>query len=137
MPTFGWLDEASFVPRPGRVDSRRSVPASFFPGALLACITVAWTAVVLVACASDGALPHPDLTPVWREFVALPEQRALAIAGDPERDRWVAGASGGHATRDRAEAEALLQCQMRRRARRLQDECVLYAVGDEIVWRGR
>ena len=47
------------------------------------------------------------------------------------------GASGGHATRDDAEAEALSQCRMRRAMHRMQAECVLYAVGDEIVWRGR
>jgi hypothetical protein len=49
----------------------------------------------------------------------------------------VTGASGGHATREQAEAEALAQCRLRRAARRLQAACVLYAVQDEIVWRGR
>jgi hypothetical protein len=61
----------------------------------------------------------------------------MAIAGDPGRDRWVTGASGGHATRQEAEDEALLQCRMRRAARRIQADCVIYAVGEEIVWRGR
>ena len=93
--------------------------------------------LLLLACASEGALPHPDLAPVWRDFLALPAERALAIAGDPRRDRWVTGASGGHDTRDGAEAEALSQCRMRRGMRRMQAACVLYAVGDEIVWRGR
>jgi hypothetical protein len=94
-------------------------------------------AVLLLACASDGASPHPDFAPVWRDFLALPAQRALAIAGDPGRDRWVSAASGGHATQDGAEAEALSQCRIRRGMRRMQAACVLYAVGDEIVWRGR
>jgi hypothetical protein len=93
--------------------------------------------VLLLTCVSDRASPHPDLAPVWRDFLALPAERALAIAGDPRRDRWVTGASAGHATRDRAEAEALLECQRRRGMRRIQAACVLYAVGDEIVWRGR
>ncbi len=100
-------------------------------------IAVAGTALLLLACVSDGASPHPDLAPVWRDFIAMPAERALAIAGDPQRDRWVIGASGGHATRDRAEAEAIRQCRMRRGMRRMQAACVLYAVGDEIVWRGR
>ena len=47
------------------------------------------------------------------------------------------GATGGHATREQAEAEAIAQCKIRRAARRMQAACVLYAVGDEIVWRGR
>jgi len=98
---------------------------------------VAATALAMLACASQGASPHPDLARVWRDFLALPAQRALAIAGDPGRDRWVTGYSGGHATRDAAEAEALSECQTRRGINRIQAECVLYAVGDEIVWRGR
>ena len=123
--------------RPGRVDSRRSVPATFFSAAALGRqIAAAWTAALLLGCASGGAPPHPDLAPVWRDFLALPAERALAIAGDPRRDRWVAGYSGGHATRGQAEAEALLECRRRRAVRRLRAACALYAVGDEIVWRG-
>ncbi len=123
---------------PGRVDSRRSVPVSFFRGvALVRHFAVAGMALLLLACASDAALPHPDLAPVWRDFLELPENRALAIAGDPQRDRWVVGYTGGHATRGQAEAEALLRCRRRRGMRRMQAACVLYAVGDEIVWRGR
>jgi hypothetical protein len=97
---------------------------------------VAWAAVLLVACASAGPSPHPDLAATWRAYQALPAQRALAIAGDPTRDNWVTGASGGHALREQAEAEALAQCRVRRAARRMQAACVLYAVQDEIVWRG-
>ena len=48
----------------------------------------------------------------------------------------VSGASGGHASRSEAQANALAQCRVWRAARRLQDACVLYAVGDEIVWPG-
>lgn len=48
----------------------------------------------------------------------------------------MAGASGGHAGRSAAEADAMRQCRVRRRARRIQAACLLYAVGDEIVWRG-
>jgi hypothetical protein len=100
-------------------------------------IAIGGTAVLLLACASDGASPHPDhLARVWRDFLALPAERALLIAGDPRRDRWVAGYSGGHATRGQAEAEALLECQRRRGMSRMQAACVLYAIGDEIVWRG-
>ncbi len=107
--------------------------ASAAPGTLLLLAIAVSTA--LLGCASDSARPHPDLAPVWRQFVALPAERALAIAGDPGRDSWVAGASGGHANRQEAEADALAQCRVKRALRRIQAECVLYAVGDEIVWR--
>jgi hypothetical protein len=94
-------------------------------------------AVLLPACASDRATPHASLASTWRDYLALPTERALAIAGDPRRVSWVAGASGGHATREQAETEALARCQQQRQLRRMRAECVLYAVGDEIVWRGR
>ncbi len=86
------------------------------------------------ACASGGVSPHPALTATWRDYRALPVERALAIAGDPRGDRWVVGASGGHGTPSEAEAGALGQCQSRRAARRMRAPCVLYAIGDEIVW---
>jgi hypothetical protein len=115
----------------------RPVPAVFFSGAAIGRgIAAAWTAALLLACASDQPSPHPDLAGVWRDFLSLPAERALAIAGDPRRDRWVTGASAGHATRDRAEAEALAKCRIQRGIHRMQAACVLYAVGDEIVWRG-
>jgi hypothetical protein len=98
---------------------------------------LAWTGAVALACASSGPSPHPALATAWRDYQALPEQRAIAIAGDPSQQLWVTGATGGHATREQAEAEAIAQCQIRRAARRMQAACVLYAVGDEIVWRGR
>jgi hypothetical protein len=63
----------------------------------------------------------------------MPDERALALAGDPEL-RWVAGASSGHASLQEAEQEALAECRRRRAQRRMQDPCRLYAVGDEIVW---
>lgn len=92
-------------------------------------------ALLLAACANQITSPHPDLAAAWQDFVALPAQRAMAIAGDPRRDRWVVGISGGHAARTEAEAEALNECRRMRGMRRMQAECVLYAVGDEIVWR--
>jgi hypothetical protein len=93
-------------------------------------------ALLLLACASGPGPLHPELARVWREFLALPEERALVVAGDPRRDRWVSGASGGHASPEEAEGEAFLECQRRRAERRLQEPCQLYAVGEEVVWAG-
>src|SRR5262245_32965332 len=85
--------------RPGLPGAgRRARPA---PTARLALHAVArWMALgsaaaMLLACASDARSPHPDLARVWRWYLTLPAERALAIAGDPRRDRWVIGASGG------------------------------------------
>jgi hypothetical protein len=90
-----------------------------------------------VACASEGPKPHPRLVEAWQGYQELPAERALAIAGDPRTNRWVTGASGGHPTSLEAQESALAHCAVRRGARRLQEACVLYAVGDAIVWRGR
>ena len=93
-------------------------------------------AIVLCAACTTRPSPHRELASIWRDYRALPEQRALAIAGEFRHDRWVAGASGGHALSDEAEAGALRECQRRRVQRRMQAACRVYAVGDEVVWPG-
>ncbi len=100
-------------------------------------LLLAGLACAQLACASSGPGPPAPLKRLWREYLELPDQRALAIAGDPETSRWVAGASGGHGSRDEAEQEALAECKRRRALRRMQAPCRLYAVGDEIVWEAR
>jgi len=125
---------------PGRVDFYRPTPAFLFSAAALVrhAALGGLVAVASLACVSTRPAPVPNLAPVWHKFSAMPSQRALAIAGDPTRgSRWVVGASSGMETRERAVAEALSECQVRRGVSRLQAECVLYAVGDEIVWRNR
>jgi hypothetical protein len=96
---------------------------------LLAC-----AALLSLACASEGSrAPHPGIAELWRDYRAMPHQRALVLAGDPDRV-WVGGASGGHASRSEAKESALAECMQRRAQRRLQAPCRVYAVGDEIVW---
>lgn len=46
------------------------------------------------------------------------------------------GASGGHDSLAGSEEAAVSACRTRRAARRLRTACVIYAVGDEIVWTG-
>ena len=101
----------------------------------LCCAAVVVAGALLASCSSYRVRPqHPHLAVAWRDYRALPDQRALAIAGDPREDRWVTGASGGHASQSGAERGALLECRRRRAARRMRAPCVLYALGDEIVW---
>ncbi len=69
----------------------------------------------------------------WRQYLELPDERALALAGDPDF-LWVAGAASSRATRRDAEQGALEACAVRRQKRRLQAPCRLYAVGEEVVW---
>ena len=93
--------------------------------------------MVAIGCAGSGRKPDPQLATVWRDYRALPEHRALAIAGDIQLGRWLAGSSGGHATAADAERAALQACARRRHELRAQAQCSLYAIGDEIVWQGR
>ena len=111
---------------------RASVPAACFW--LLPCLAVV-PLVVCVACASgERVLPHPSIERMWNDFIEMPGERALAIAGDPNRGYWVGAAAGGEASQAEAEESALARCRERRRARRMQEPCLLYAVGSHIVW---
>jgi hypothetical protein len=62
----------------------------------------------------------------------MPDEKAMALAGEPD-NVWVAGAVGGRASREDAEAGALAQCRVRRQDRRMRAPCRLYATGDELV----
>lgn len=102
-----------------------------------AVLLVMLASLASIACTEGQAhRPHQGLERIFREFTSLPEERALAIAGNPN-GLWVAGAAGGEATRRAAEQRALAACASKRAAHRLQVPCVLYASGEEIVWRGR
>jgi hypothetical protein len=93
-------------------------------------------ALLVISCAADPSKPDPVLSEVWRDYGRLPDQRALAIAGNLRQDRFVAGLSGGHATIPEAEAAALRECGVRRLRARQQAACQIYAIGDRIVWPG-
>ena len=92
-----------------------------------------------VACETTNArsLPHPGIESesLWRQYLEIPLPRALAIAGDPERE-WVGGAAGGAgASQIQAKQSALAECRRLRLARRMQSPCRFYATGTQIVWK--
>jgi len=100
--------------------------------ALLACV-----ALLPLGCkTSVREGPHEGIASIWRDYLEMAPERALAIAGNPDR-HWLAAASGGHASRDEAEEAVLIECRARRAVRRMQAECRLYATGSEIVWKRR
>lgn len=97
---------------------------------------LAGAALLALACATNQPRrPDPSLAEVWRDYRKLPDYRALAIAGNFQKNRWVAGFSGGHETSAEAEAAALRECGVRRLRARAEAACQLYAIGDEIVWQ--
>jgi len=91
-------------------------------------------ALILCSCTTPiRSEPHAGLQRLWHDYRAMPDERALVLAGNPDRV-WVAGVSGGHESQREAEERALEICVTRRAARRLQAPCRLYASGDTIVW---
>ena len=94
-------------------------------------------ALLVIACAARPTVPDASLAEVWQEYSELPDRRALAVAGSLRHERWVAGASGGHATQAAAVESALRECRARRLRQRTPSACQVYAVGEEIVWPGR
>ena len=97
--------------------------------------TVVIVTLLAVGCAFSPPRdrPHRGIEALWRDFVALPRERALALAGDPD-GLWVAGAAGGEPSKAAAEESALKVCADKRAARRMQAPCRLYATGEKIVW---
>ena len=114
--------------RPGRI--LRSAPAFAF---LVACLSG-------LACSSwlGEAKPRVPATLelLWRDYQALPDQRALAVAGDLDTERWVAGLASGHRDRASAREAALAECLAQRRRQRMQSPCKIFSVGSKILWRG-
>jgi len=102
-----------------------------------ACGLCAVLLLLAAACAGGPRKPpHRELDALWNDYSKLPGQRALAIAGQIRKDRWVAGATGGHASRDDAAAMALSECKRHRAKQRMQAPCQLYAIGNDVVWTG-
>jgi hypothetical protein len=91
---------------------------------------------LLGACAGRQKAPHAGIASLWREYQSVPEQRAMALAGDPNKV-WIGAVAGGAVEREEAEERALAECRRRRQARRMQAPCLVYASGDEVLWRNR
>ena len=120
----------------------RRRPANARQGAVATTLRFVICAALLAgACASESILgtrvpPHPKLDRIWRQYTELAPKRALAIAGDPNRD-WVAAAAGGADAQAEASERALEECGRKRLERRMLAPCRLCAAGDDILWLSR
>ena len=122
-------------PRAASIERLRPRPrptrGAYFPFAVLALTLLLSLAV---SCTSNPTRqPHRGIERLWSDFSALPQQRALALAGDPD-GIWVAGAGSGEPSPAAAEKTALAACAAKRGARRMQSPCLLYATEEKIVW---
>jgi hypothetical protein len=87
-----------------------------------------------MACQTTPKPPHEGIASLWHQYLEIPLPKALAIAGDPDRE-WVGAAAGGAgASQIEAEQSALAECRKRRIARRMRAPCRFYATGTEVVW---
>ena len=66
----------------------------------------------------------------WKNFQRLRPLKALAVAGDLN-GVYVSGFAYAYPIQALANAEALENCDERRADRRIEQECHLYAVGNE------
>lgn len=87
----------------------------------------------LAACASSSP-PKSRFEREFQRYLSLPNQKVMAIAGDPE-GRWVYGYGYAFMSSGQAEVAAIEQCRTRRRQVGPDTECVVYAVGGRVVWQ--
>lgn len=89
--------------------------------------------VIVLSCTSST----PRKSRFEREFeryLSLPHQRAMAIAGDPN-GHWAFGYGYASASKGLAQDAALEQCNTRKRSLGPDATCVIYAIGNDVVWK--
>jgi hypothetical protein len=91
-------------------------------------------AVALGGCAVLGTEPmgvrvrdKTRFESEWQRYLALPEAKAIAVAGDL-RGTYTSGIAWGEPTAGAAESRALARCQERRADRRIEAPCHMHGV---------
>jgi len=105
-------------------------------------VTLAALAACLLAaggCLRSGGspmgIPLREVTQFeseWKNFQRLRPLKALAVAGDLN-GVYVSGFAYAYPFQALANAEALESCEERRADRRVEQECRLYAIGDDPI----
>jgi len=99
--------------------------------ALLRGVGVSIAAIALLSSCQGPRAESSSFTPIWRDYTRLASHRALATAGRLEGNRWVVGIAAGMPSAAAASEKALDECRKQRRQRRMQSQCVVYAVENE------
>jgi hypothetical protein len=68
----------------------------------------------------------------WRDYLTLPEEKAIAVAGDVE-GLYVSGVAHGLTSAEAAVREAVARCERRRADRWIAAPCRPYAVGNRLT----
>ncbi|MBW2692496.1 MAG: hypothetical protein JRE57_07660 [Deltaproteobacteria bacterium] len=72
----------------------------------------------------------------WKNYQRLGSLKVLAVAGDLN-GVYVSGFAFAYPIQELANDEALENCEERRADRRVEDECRLYAIGDDRIQEAR
>jgi hypothetical protein len=89
---------------------------------------------LLAGCSSPT--PHPSrFEREFQQYLSLPPHKVFVIAGDPE-DRFVYGYGYKARSDDEAKDTGMEQCNIRKQSLSTRSECVVYAIGNEVVWQG-
>ncbi len=99
----------------------------------LAAAALAVVAVAL-ACAPAGPPGESRFQREFQRYLSLPNQKVFVIAGDPE-GAWVHGYAYKERSQIEAQDSAMEQCNVRRKELSVPSECVVYAIGRDVVWR--
>lgn len=87
---------------------------------------------VATSCSTTSAEPRGAFASAWHQYEMLQRHRAIAVAGEIDRNRWVVGMAGSARSADAAIEAALGECRKQRAQKRMKDSCKIYAVGDQL-----
>jgi hypothetical protein len=88
--------------------------------------------VATASCTASKSGPKGEFASVWQQYTTLHPYRAIAVAGEISKNRWVVGMAGGAPSADDAIEAALHECRKQRELKRMTDSCRIYAVGNEL-----
>ena len=101
-------------------------------------MSIVGASAMLTGCGSSGTpmgvafKARTQFEVEWAHFLEFEPDKALAIAGDVG-SRFVLGYSFGYLTEGSAIEAAMEACELRRAERRIDDDCILYAVDNRLI----
>lgn len=107
-------------------------------GALHSFLVVGSVLLTLAGCrhaANPFAAEETGFEAEWKRYVALPQFKAMAVAGDTN-GVYVSGTSHGRSSWQEAIAEAYALCEKRRTERGISTPCRPHAIGEPQTGRG-
>jgi hypothetical protein len=83
------------------------------------------------SCTASKTSLNGEFASVWHQYTTLQQHRAIAVAGEISKNRWVVGMAGSAPSANAAIEAALRECRKQRALKRMKDSCRIYAVGNK------